>query len=75
MRATTEIPWTFLTWLANFKNVDLPIGDLAADALNDPKFPDVDDYEKIYSYLSSKGASSAAIETFKIVWDFYLTSS
>ena len=71
---TREIPWTFKTWLAKFKDIDLPIGDLATDVLADSAFPDKDDFKTIYSYLTSRRADDVVMETFKIVWNFYLAS-
>jgi len=71
----TEIPWTFKTWIANFKNVDLPIGDLADDILRSLDFPEEDDFGEIYEYLSVKAKGrSAILETFALVWAFYQAS-
>ncbi len=67
-----EIEWTFKEWLANFKGVDLPIGDLATDSLADPHFPDTNDYTTLYNYYSSKGVH--VIDTFEPVWAFYIAS-
>lgn len=67
-------PWTFRTWIANFETVDLPIGDLARDISTDSDFPDDDDFELIYDHLRHKSASHAALETFVLVWNFYISS-
>ena len=72
--AYEEIPWTFLTWIKNFKDVDLPIGDLAKDILMDINFPQEDSYEIIYNYLINRRADYAVIETFSNVWNFYISS-
>lgn len=70
-----EIPWTFKTWIANFQGVDLPIGDLASDIAKDPDFPDDDDdFSEIYDHLQSKRSCRQALNTFVIVWNFYLIS-
>lgn len=66
--------WTFKTWLANFKEVDLPIGDLAKDILGDEEFPDDDYFGDILDHLQSRRACPEAIETFSTVWNFYLAS-
>jgi len=69
-----EIPWTFKTWIANFKNVDLPIGDLADDISRDPAFPDSEDYSVLRSYIVRKQQHPAVLETFETVWKFYQAS-
>lgn len=68
------IPWTFKTWLAKFEGVDLPIGDLARDVAKDSNFPGEDAFEFILEYLTYKRADTRVIETFCIVWNFYLVS-
>lgn len=72
--AGTEIPWTFKTWLANFKKVDLPIGDLATDITKDKNFPDNDSFSEILEHLQSQTSDPDVIETFMLVWNFYLAS-
>lgn len=67
----TEIPWTFKTWIANFKDVDLPIGDLAVDVLKDLDFPSSEDYSVLHAYIESKQRDKVVAEIFKIVWNFY----
>lgn len=69
-----EIPWTFKTWIANFKAVDLPIGDLAVDVLSDTEFPEEDDFGIIHEHICSKTHDSDVIETFSLVWSFYQAS-
>lgn len=70
-----QIPWTFKTWIANFKDVDLPIGDLAHDILRDPSFPEEDSFGIIHEHLCDKNVDSVIIETFAIVWAFYQASA
>lgn len=70
----TEIPWTFKTWLANFKDVDLPIGDLATDILSDPDFPEYDSFGTIHEYICDKTSDSDVIETFVTAWNYYLAT-
>lgn len=70
----TEIPWTFKTWIANFKDVDLPIGDLAQDILKDSDFPEDDHFGTIHEHITSKAKHDAVIETFVTVWNFYQAS-
>lgn len=74
MICINEIPWTFKTWLKNFENVDLPIGDLAKDILSDSNFPQEESYEVIHDYLIRKNADSVILETFLTVWNFYTSS-
>lgn len=62
------IPWTFKTWIANFKDVDLPIGDFARDIGQDKSFPKTEDYEVMENYLRHHHAD---LEMFKAIWDFY----
>ena len=58
-------PWTFKTWILNFKGVDLPIGDLADDIARDPDFPEEDYFGEILEHISAKSHSNADIqETF-----------
>lgn len=72
---SAKIPWTFKTWIGNFKSVDLPIGDLANDILSDPDFPEDDDFGEIHEHICSKARyNSIVIETFITVWNFYLAS-
>ena len=63
-----EIPWTFKTWIANFRGVDLPIGDFANDIAEDKNFPKTEDFTAIESYLTHHHAD---LEMFKAIWDFY----
>ncbi|BFH59416.1 YozE family protein [Paenibacillus azoreducens] len=68
------IPWTFKTWIKNFKGVDLPIGDLAEDISKDTFFPDGDDFSDIHAYICERANDPAVIETFVLVWNFYQAS-
>jgi len=71
----SEIPWTFKTWLANFKGVDLPIGDLAEDVLSDPNFLDDDEWEffDMAEHINQKSHNSVAVmDAFLAAWEFYL---
>ncbi len=69
-----EIPWTFKSWIANFKGVDLPIGDLAKDILEDPDFPEDDDFGEIFDHLRSKRVHYTVLNIFLDVWQFYRAS-
>lgn len=66
-----ETPWTFKTWLANFIDVDLPIGDLAKDVQRTKDFPDSEDYDTIYKFIRSKTRDRDVLECFNEVWKFY----
>lgn len=70
-----QIPWTFKTWLANFKGVDLPIGDLADNFLEDPNFPDSDDYYALRRFILEKKYDEAVLDAFRVSWKFYKLSS
>lgn len=70
-----QIPWTFKTWLAEFKGVDLPIGDFAEYVSNEPDFPVEDSFGIIHEYLCETKADIKVIETFAIVWNFYWAST
>lgn len=70
-----EIPWTFVSWLKNFENVDLPIGDFAKDICNDEDFPTEDYSTEILEYLSSKNISEDQMLEFLSIWDFYISSN
>lgn len=74
MIPATDNPWTFKSWIRNFVSVDLPIGDLAKDVMSDSDFPNDDCFSKIYSHLTVRHASLEALETFILVWNFYLVS-
>lgn len=68
------IPWTFQTWIENFRDVDLPIGDLARDIAEDPEFPIEDSFAIIHEYICGKAKHPSIIETFVLVWNFYQVS-
>lgn len=70
----TIIPWTFKTWIVRFKDVDLPIGDLANDILRDSEFPDEDDFGVILEHIYDKTRDSEVIEAFALAWNFYQAS-
>lgn len=63
---------SFKTWILKFKNVDLPIGDLANDISHDKNFPNIANKQEIYNYLVSKHACDEAIETFEHAWEYYI---
>lgn len=67
----TEIPWTFKTWIANFREVDLPIGDFANDIAADKDFPDEEQIEILIDYLVNHKFDSEQIEMFINIWQFY----
>lgn len=70
-----EIPWTFKNWIVCFKDVDLPIGDLANDISGDPDFPTEDYFGEILEHIDNKckGAPDV-IETFVLAWSYYQAS-
>lgn len=62
----------FYDWIAHFKNIQLPIGDLARDILNDKEFPKQSVlFSSIYEYLLSKNANEKVLDTFRKVYTLY----
>lgn len=75
MMLAKDLPWTFKTWILNFKDVDLPIGDIANDVARDPDFPEEDYFGEILDHISKKSHSNPDIqETFVLAWGYYLAS-
>ena len=69
------VPWTFKSWIVQFKDVDLPIGDLAQDVLRDADFPNEDYFGEILEHIESKSkCSPVVVETFVLAWNYYLAS-
>lgn len=64
---------SFRQWLATFKHVENPIGDLARDLLVDPDLYGIPITEKtvnqVYSHI--KRFNSLAADTFKKAWRYY----
>lgn len=70
-----EIPWTFKNWIVCFKDVDLPIGDLAKDISMDPDFPTEDYFGEILEHIDNKYKGDPNIlEIFTLTWGYYLAS-
>lgn len=70
-----QIPWNFKDWIIRFKEVDLPIGDLASDIAKDENFPTEDYFGEIWDYLSLNCRNDSDIlETFSLAWSYYLAS-
>jgi len=61
----------FKEWLMHFKNVNLPIGDLAKEIERDENFPNTSDKEIILEHLESHNAMDGVINTFEYVYAFY----
>ncbi|MBT2600913.1 MULTISPECIES: YozE family protein [unclassified Oceanobacillus] len=62
---------TFKNWIIKFKDVNLPIGDLAKDIDSDKHFPDTKDHDTMLEYLEKRNAYHLAIETFERSYRFY----
>lgn len=62
---------SFKQWILQFTNEDSPIGDLARDNKQDPKFPDSNSYDTLYSYLFSQNASYLCLQSFEKAWQLY----
>ena len=67
--------WTFVEWLKNFENVDLPIGNFAKDICNDEDFPTGDYVGDMLDYLSCKHISEDQLLEFLSIWNFYISSN
>lgn len=63
---------TFKEWIIKFKDVNLPIGDLAKDINSDKHFPNTKDHDLMIEYLERSNAYHLAIETFERSYRFYL---
>jgi len=75
MMIGTKVPWTFNKWIEQFKGVDLPIGDLAAEILRDKDFPEgCNDFTEIVDYLHAK-CQPRVLEVFCETWNFYVAST
>ena len=71
-----ETLWEFKSWIKNFEDVDLPIGDFAKDVVSSKDFPDGNDYLEILEYVAKKSKRNFEIvDTFRIIWDFYVSST
>ncbi|MED4886599.1 YozE family protein [Lysinibacillus sp. FSL R7-0073] len=62
---------TFKKWILQYINEDSPIGDLARDNKQDPKFPDSNSYDNLYSYLFYQNASYLCLQSFEKAWQLY----
>lgn len=71
----STVPWTFKKWIANFKGVDLPIGDLATDIAQDTDFPEEDYFGELLAHIEEKAhGDPIVVETFTLAWGYYLAS-
>lgn len=66
---------TYKEWLLKFVDVDLPIGDIAADISADDEFPNTKDYESISEYLESKNVPDSFIRVFEYTYKMYFEST
>lgn len=72
----SENHWIFKSWIVLFKDVDLPIGELAKDISTDSDFPEEDYFGELLDYVSAKYQyDSETIETFTLAWSYYLAST
>ena len=71
MEKTVVFDPSFKEWIANFKNTDTNLGDLASDILSDTNFPDSSDKDILLEYLRSRRATKAAIKTLSAAIDLY----
>ncbi|MNE67078.1 hypothetical protein D3C80_1626660 [compost metagenome] len=62
----------FHRWLEHKKGKSTPTGDLAGDILGDKRFPvNVSSLGEAVSYLHSRSAASAAVETLRKAWKHF----
>ena len=66
---------TFKEWIIKFVGVDLPIGDIAADILEDKNFPNVKDYQTILEYLEATPTSDSFMRVFEYTYKMYYEST
>lgn len=62
---------TFKQWILKFTNSTKYDGDFAHDIESDPSFPDTTNYNEVYDYLESQGASDRVLDIFKEAWEEY----
>ena len=66
---------TFKEWIIKFVGVDLPIGDIAADILEDKEFPNVKDYQTIVEYLERNNTFDSFIRVFEYSFKMFYDST
>ena len=66
---------TYKEWLLKFININLPIGDIAKEVSVDPNFPNVKDYESIFSYLEENHTSDSFMRVFEYSYKMYFDST
>ena len=63
----------FYNWLMRFKDVSLPVGDVAREIRSDRSFPKGNlDWKHLKEYLESIGFSDSKLEIVKNVFNYYL---
>lgn len=63
----------FYNWLMRFKDVSLPVGDVAREIRFDRLFPKGNlDWKHLKEYLKSIGFSDSKLEIVKNVFNYYL---
>ncbi len=65
---------SFYTWIKQFKNDDIAVGDLSRDILADNEFPKKGNKDEIKSYLISKNAIDNCISTFDEAYETFLSN-
>lgn len=65
---------SFLKYIAGRRVTDTPAGDFVRDAKQDRSLPDAKEWSELHRYLLRKGASSAAIDAARRVWQGYRRS-
>ncbi len=67
----TSSEWSFKSWLAKAKGVDLPVSSLLNDIFGDRDFPDTEDKEIMLEYLQKRKVDAATLDSFESVWSIY----
>ena len=64
----------FKTFIAEFQEVDAPMGDFANDVVRDANFPVTQEYDVIKQYIARQAhthSNEELLHLFQVAWDFY----
>ncbi|EJR72002.1 YozE family protein [Bacillus cereus] len=66
---------TYKEWLLQFKEIDLPIGDMATAIELDAHFPNTNDYESIQEYVKTNPTLHGFIRVFEYSFKMFCEST
>ncbi|WP_042472671.1 YozE family protein [Bacillus ndiopicus] len=66
---------TFKEWIIKFVGVNLPIGDIAQEILEDDKFPNTKDYQTIVEYLEQSHTADSYMRVFEYSYKMFYDST